>query len=55
MDCINVAHNDDIDLIYRFHVLLAKLALFQNESEYDITAGDCYTFTYQFRPVQYCC
>lgn len=50
MNSLSVAHNDDLDIIYRFHVLLAQLALYNNDSEYDITAGDCYTFTYQFQP-----
>ncbi len=53
MDLFGVLHNDDSNLIYRFHVLLAELALFNNGSEYDITAGNCYTFAYQFRPVSF--
>jgi len=50
MNSLNIPHNDDPNLIFRFHVLLAKLALFNNESEYDITAGNCYTFTSPFQP-----
>ena len=55
MDYINVAHNNDVNLIYGFHVLLAELALFNNQSEYNITTGDCYTFTHQFKPLGYLC
>ncbi len=50
MDSMNVLHNNDPILISKFHIFLAKLALFNNESEYNITEGNCYTFTNNFMP-----